>query len=263
MLGAALSAVGAIMGGAAGSEGERSRSTTNTSSVVRLRDIESLNRGRSALEAEGDKSTMDFFQSLKSLLQAGPGEADVTAGTQGMRDYASRLQQLLSQGGVDVAAGQQFAQNIFAPQQLGLQQSFQDQQVQANRMAARLGRTGNDPILRNKLAQEQTRQQAMLNSQQGAFAAEQAYALPQQQINYAQALANTRMGLASQAFQNRQNLMQLGQSLTQQERQYRLQAASQTGQTQFGGTVGGGWAGALTGAMGGATAGAKTGMALG
>lgn len=239
--------LGAGLGAIAGSQGKQASSTSVQS--MQLQDIDKLNQGRSALEATTDQASLTGFRDLQSLLQAGPGQAEVAAGLGAQQDFASRIQQVLNQGGVDIAGGQQFAQQIFAPQQVAMQQAFQDQEIQANRLAARLGRPGTDPILRNKLAQEQTRQQAALQAQQGAFAAQQAREIPRMQLGYAEALAGVRSGLASQAFQNRQALMQMGQQLTASERQYRMGTATTTNQQQQ--SSGGGLGGAIAGGLAG------------
>lgn len=240
--------VGIGLSALAGSQGKQASSTSVQS--MQMQDIDKLNQGRSALEAATDQASLSGFQDLQSLLQAGPGQAEVAAGLGAQQDFASRIQQVLNQGGLDVTGGQQFAQQIFAPQQVAMQQAFEQQGIEANRLAARLGRPGNDPILRNKLAQEQTRQQALLQSQQGAFAAQQAIELPRMQLGYAEALAGVRGGLASQAFQNRQAMMTLGQQLTASERQYRMGTATTTNSQQQ--SSGGGLGGAIAGGLAGA-----------
>lgn len=262
MLGAALGAAGAILGGIAGAQGNQGSQTQTTQ--LNLRDINELNKGRSALEASGTGAQEQMFSQLQALLGQGPGSTDVAAGYQAQQGLASLLQQQATTGGpsaANIAQAQQYAQNIFAPQQTAMQQAFTDQNIAANRLAAKLGRAGNDPILRNKLAQEQTRQQAMLQSQQGAFAAEQAQGFQGRQLQLTEALANVRGGLASQAFQNRQNLLQMGQSLAQAERQYRLQTAGQTSTSTS--SSGGGLSGAISGALAGFGQGAGAAGALG
>lgn len=250
MLGAALGAAGAILGGMAGAQGQRGSQTQTTQ--VNLRDINELNRGRSGLEASGVGAQEQMLAQLQALLGAGPGQSDVQAGLAAQQGLASLLQQQAAAGGPSGQNLQQagdFAKSIFAPQQLAMQQAFSEQNIAQSRLAAKLGRPANDPILRNKLAQEQTRQQAMLQAQQGAFTAEQAQGMQNRQLQLTEALANVRGGLASQAFQNRQALLQMGQSLAQAERQYRLQTAGQTSTNTS--SSGGGIGGAISGALAG------------
>jgi hypothetical protein len=255
MFGAVAGIAGGLLGAIAGGQGDRSKQQTTTS--VNMRDIKSLNRGRSDLEALGDNAQMDQFNQLQQLLGQGPGAAEVGAGLQSQNDFASMIQQMLGQGGLpnqqQVGNANQYASQIFDPQRVAMQQGFADQNIAGQRLAARLGRSGADPILRNKLAQEQTRQSAMLNSQQGAFAAQEAMNQPQRQLQLSEALANVRGGLATQALQNRQTLLGLGQHLAQSERDYRLRAAGSTSTTT--GVSGGGTAGAIAGGLAGVGAG--------
>lgn len=252
---------GGVLGAIAGGQGNRSSGTSSSSTSVNLRDINDLNKGRSALEGAADTASLDQFNQLLSLVSAGPGASAITQSLDASNNYATMLQNLLNSGGManstQIGQAQDYASQIFAPQQLALTQQFDDQRIQAQRMAARLGRPGTDPILANKLAQEQTRQRGMLNSQQGAFAADFANQLPGRQLGLAEGLMNVRGGLASQAFQNRQLLLQLGNQLTQSERNYRLQSAgrSETGSTSS--TSGGGLAGAIGGGLAGFGAGSN------
>lgn len=253
MLGALGAAAGAVLGGLAGAQGSKQSTTGSTTSTVRLRNIADLNKGRSALETAGDDASLAQFNQLAGLVTAGPNQTVVSDAMAWDQNFGAQLQSMLNgPTGAQVGQANQFAQDIFAPQQLAMQQGFQDQGVQANRLAARLGRAGNDPILRAKLAQEQTRQSAMLNSQQGSFAAQYAQQMPQQFMQMGSALSNLKNGLATQAFQNRQALLTLGQQLTQGERNYRLNTATRTGDSTSVTSGGGGMAGAIGGAMAGA-----------
>jgi hypothetical protein len=252
MWGAIAAGAGALLGGIAGGQGDKSKQTTTTS--VNMRSIDQLNRGRSGLEATGVKAQEDYFSQLQALLGQGPGASEVTAGLQSQNSLADLIQSMVGSGGLpnqaQIGQAQGYASQIFDPQRVAMQQSFQDQDIASQRLAAKLGRSGADPILRNKLAQEQTRQQAMLQSQQGAFASEQAMQQPQRQLQLAEALAQVRGGLASQALQNRQTLLGLGNQLAQSERDYRLRAAGSTSETR--GVSGGGQAGQISGALAGA-----------
>lgn len=193
----------------------------------------------SAEEKQFRLGAADSYGQLGQMVGAGPGQQDVTAALGSTRDLASMLQSFAKGGFLpgqeDITTAQNFAQQMFAPQQTALQQSFQDQQTQANRMAAQMGRGANDPILAAKLAQEQTRQQGMLSAQQGAFAADFGMQLPGQRLGFQEQLANVRSGLATQAMQNRQSLFSMGQQAQQAERNWRLNTASRTNTQTSGG----------------------------
>jgi len=122
-------------------------------------------------------------------------------------------------------------------------------------MAARMGRPGNDPIFANKLMQEQTRQQTMLNSQIGSYARQLPEMTANNVMSIGGALSNLRQGLASQALQNRQILLQMGNQLATAERNFRVGTAtkSQSGDSDTSQYSGGGFKGAMMGAMQGAS----------
>jgi hypothetical protein len=245
--------IGAIAGG----QKDVEQGNTDQSSVtsMQLQDINKLNKGRSRLEAMADNETYDSFRNLQGLIDAGPGKREVQEGLQGQKDLASLIQGILANNGMasneQIGASQKYAQSMFNPQRVALQQRFEDEDVASQRLAGRLGRAGNDPILRNKLAQEKTRQFSQLEANQGAFAAETAFNMPQMQLNYANQLATVRDNLASQAFANRTALMQMGQALQQSERNYRMGTATKTTNTSQStyGSSGGGAKGAISGGM--------------
>lgn len=244
-----------LMGTIAGSQKDRSASFANTDSTrtVNLRSFDQLNQGRSGLEAAAYAGQLGQFNDLQNLLKFGPGQSEIQANTEFQNSFADQLQQLLRQSlnptSSEISNNYSQAQQLFAPQQTALTQQFQDQNVASNRLAARLGRPGNDPILRNKLAQEQTRQQTMLNSQIGSYGMQLPELRGQQAMNLGGALSNLRSGLASQALQNRQTLLGMGSQLAEQERAYRLNTATTTGSQTTRGTEtsGGGVKGAATG----------------
>lgn len=255
----AVAAGGAVLGGIAGAGGKKSSSSGSSTSTVNLRNFEDINKGASALENAAYQGQLSGYQDLSSLVGAGPGMSDVMANQSFQNQFASQLQQLLSQASTRQAPGQvqaNFAEarDLFAPEQELLNQQFADANTSSNRLAARLGRAGNDPILRNKLFQEQTRQQSLLNAQIGSYGRQ----LPDIQANRIMqlggSLSNLRQGLATQALQNRQTLLGMGNQLAQAERQYRLDTATRTNATQSTEKSGGGIGGAITGALGGASA---------
>lgn len=252
---AGVVAAGAIAGGQQNRTGGSQSQTSD--STVNLQDFNTLNQGRSGLEALSYDQQQGNFQSLMKLIQSGPGQQEVQANTNFQNSYANQLQGFLSQVGNQSASQQQAnygqAQKMFAPQQTALNQQFYDQGIQSNRLAARLGRAGNDPIMRNKLMQEQTRQQTMLNSQIGSYGMQLPQIQAQQAMDIGGVLSNVRGGLASQALQNRSTLLSMGQSLAQSERNYRLAAANRatSSQGQTSGFSGGGLQGAIQGGLAG------------
>lgn len=228
------------------------KSKTTTSSTVKLRDMDQLNRGEGDLAQSARESQGAQFGELEQLLTRGgmsQAEGDLDQARMAQLDLAQMLRG--AQAGPseqDTIRAQKFAQDIFAPQQEALSQTFRDQETETARLAARLGRTVDDPILRARLAQSQADQTRMLGAQQGAFTAQTAQGFQNQALQLQNQLAQVRGGLASQALQNRQALMGMGQSLLTQERNFRLATANkQTTQT---GTSEGGF-GDLIGAAGG------------
>jgi hypothetical protein len=199
------------------------------------------------------------FGTIQGMVGAGPGQSDIQRGVESQRSLADMFQQYSQSGGwanqQDIAQSQQFAGQMFNPQRVAMQQAFQDQQTQADRQAALMGRSTNDPILRAKLAQEQTRQGSLLEAQQGAYGAQLAQQQPDRRLGYAQQGAAVQGDLATQAMRNRLALSSLGESMLGRERNFRLQSAGSTS-TSFG-ESGGGFKGFMEGAFGGAGAAGK------
>lgn len=215
-------------------------------------------------EFEGQNGMMNAYRSYGNMVNfGGPGQSDVAAGTDATRQFAQMLKQY-SQNGAgpnadDISQGNSLAKNIFAPQQTALSQSFTDQGVAADRQAALMGRSVNDPILQAKLRTEQMRQSAMLGAQQGSFATQYAMQQPMQRLGFAQQHAGVMSGLATQAMQNRQALAAMGEGIMNNERQFRLATATRTQNQQSGGGLGG----AITGFLGGAGSGMNLANAMG
>ena len=207
-----------------------------------------------SLERLGANLTEEELKQLKDLVSKGAGSQDVTNSLNSQRDLATLLQSY-SQGGFlptaqDTSTAQQYAKDIFAPQQTSLNQLFASQQTDANRQAAMLGRDINDPILRNKLAQSQANEQGILIAQQTALSAQTAQNMPLQRLGFASDLANVNQSLANQAFQNRQTLLNLGNTVQQQGQNFRLNTATRTSNTNTDtGLVG--LAGGISGLIGG------------
>jgi hypothetical protein len=157
-----------------------------------------------------------------AAMQGFRGDAAFGAQT----DLASLLKQYQQDGAMptaqDSSRAQSFAQSQFDPQRVAMQQAFQDQLTQANRQAALSGRGVNDPILRAKLAQEQTRQGAMLQSQQGAFATQYAMQQPLQRLQFAEGRANVLTQNLQQRMGLEQNIFNQGMSAQQADFQQRF-----------------------------------------
>ena len=170
------------------------------------------------------------YNSLRGMVGAGPGQADVKNSYNSQLDLAAMLKQYSQAGGADpttadISRSNDLAAKLFGGQRVAMQQSFQDQTIAANRQAALMGRSANDPILAAKLAQEQTRQSALLDANQGAYATQYAMQQPAQRLGYAQNYASLQGGLASQAMANRQALLGLGSQIQESDRSWRLNTA--------------------------------------
>ena len=205
------------------------------------------------------------FGELGSLVDRGPGGEDITAALGAQRGFAAQLQAASGTGGLpqaqDIQAAQQLSSQLFAPQQTILNQLFADQSRDAQRQAAIMGRSGDDPVLRARLASQQAQQQQLLGAQQTAQSAQIAAALPGQRLSLAGQRAQVLGGLATQALQNRQALTALGGQLAGQEREFRLATATRRQQQER--SVGSRIAGGLSGAFGGLSAGLGVGQSFG
>jgi hypothetical protein len=219
-----------------------------------------------AAEQTGQNGMLDSYAKLMEMVNAGPGQQDVARSYSSSRDLASLLDDY-SKGGYmptssDQSQAQSLAQGLFNPQRVAMQQAFQDQNTQYARQAALMGRSPTDPVLAAKLAQEQTRQSAMLDANQNSFAMQQAMNNPLQRLGFATDKNNILSGLATQAMANRQAIASMGEGIMNNERQFRLATATHYGNQQT--ESGGGFKGAFNGVM--ATAGTMAsigGMAMG
>ena len=247
-----IGTIGSAVGGIAGAIGGAQGDTKGSSSQLLLGQ-------EGAQEGQGREAAQQGLAGFKDLINQGPGAQDVTAGLGAQRDLASQLQQYSQQGAIpsaeDIQQQNQLAGQLFAGRRQAITGAFAEQSQQAAQQAALMGRNPLDPVLRNKLAQQQTQQLNQLSADQGSFATQQALQQPQQRLGFAQQRAQILGGLATQALSNRQALAQLGSQLQQQQQNFRLSAAGK----QSTETSGGGLQGALTGAIGGIGAGAGLG----
>lgn len=246
----AAAAGGAILGGVAGYQ--KDVVTQNSSSGVNLKPI-------SGLEASANSGMGIDYNLLRQLVGAGPGQSDVSSSLGASRDLAAMLKAYSLEGGADPTSGDisragSLADMLFKSQRVQMEQGFGDQLTQANRQAALMGRGVNDPILKAKLATEQTRQAAVLNAQQGGWATQYAMQQPLQRLGFATDRANVLGGLASQAMANRQALLSMGSNIQANERNWRLSTSDKWSNGEQ--ASGGGLKGAITGGL----AGMSTGM---
>lgn len=242
----ALGGLGGLTGAIAGASDKRSRQEIEVDDP-------------SAFESGMREEQKRLFEELSALGQAtGLGAADVQAAVGSQREVADILQQLQQTSGLpseqDITRSRELTSAFFAPEREALKQSFEQQGIAASRQAARLGREANDPILRNKLIQDETRQQALLSARETAEAQNLAFQLPGQRLQFAGQRADILGGIAGQAFSNRSSLLALGNQLSQQDRAFRLATATRTNIQE--GSLGQALAGAFAGIGQGASAGA-------
>jgi hypothetical protein len=176
------------------------------------------------------------FGNFQSMINAGPGAADIAAGVGAQRDLASMLQAYSKSGGVpgqeDISTANSFAKDIFAAREMQMQNLFKDQQTQSNQQLAMMGRDINDPIMRAKMFEQQQRESGMLGAEKQGFAAQYAQALPGQRLGFAAQRADVLSALGDRAQQNRLALLGIGSSLGEAERAWRLNTATRTSRTE-------------------------------
>lgn len=194
------------------------------------------------------------MEQYAKMVAKGPGDSDVEAATGAARDFASMLDNYAKNGAVptdaDITRGNDLSKALFAARQEGLNQSFTTQTTEANRLAARLGRSVDDPVLQAKLRTGMMNQQALLDAEKGAWASEYSMNQPMQRLQFAEGRVNLLDSLASKAFTNRATMLSMGSQLLNAERQWRLQTGVQRSVGES--TSGGGLQGALAGFAGGA-----------
>jgi hypothetical protein len=192
------------------------------------------------------------YGDMNKFLQAGidPNAMSNAAGTD--RGLADMLRQYSQTGGQpntqDWNNANEFASQAFAPQQLQMNYDFDQQNIQAKQMAAKMGRSANDPQIQAQLAQQQSQMAGQLNQAQSQYASNFALAQPRQRLGYTSQLADVNRSRASMAMQNQQTMLGMSSQNLGMERDWRLQTGG-----RFGSQVqesGGGLKGALTGFMG-------------
>lgn len=239
---AVAAVVGAIGGGIAGGQKDEVGNSTTGGQRIFLAPESAL--GKQAAAAQG--SNFDIFG---NLVNAGANQQDVTQAAGSQRSLADLLQQYASGGyqptQQDVTQAGTLADQLLAP-------SFRQQGIQADRLAAQLGRPVNDPIIQAKLRQGEA-------EQRGTFIAQQAQAMPLQRLGFASQLSDVRNSLASQAMANRQAILGIGGQILGQEQGMQVQGASRDFIQNSMQNSGGGFKGAFNGMIGGAGAGLSMG----
>lgn len=225
-----------------GYKGQTATQNMSQTSGIKLSEASGLEK-----QATGDIGSQYDF--LKNLLSRGPGAEAVDASNNSQNDFVSMLKGINANGGMptteDTRRANSFADQLFAPQQEALNQSFTQQNQDAARLAAQLNRPINDPIIQAKLKQEQMRQSSMLNADRSGFVAQEARNSPFQRLQMQGQLADAQGSLASQAMSNRMQLLNLGNSLQSQERNWRLQTGERYGTASGSQHSGGGLSGAF------------------
>ena len=246
-----IGSIASAAGGIAGALGGVGGSQTGTTRQL---------AGESQSEAYGRATSMGALGQMGDLTNAGAGTQDVTAATGAQRDLAGTLQQYSQQGGnmptqQDIQQQNTLAQSLYAGRRQAITGNFAEQQQNFAQQAATQGRNPLDPVFRNKLMQEQTKQLGQLGAEQGSFATQQAMEQPGQRLQFMQGRAQILGGLASQAMSNRQALFNMGNKLQEQGMGLREKTAgTQVNQGQQGG---------IGGAMAGIGMGAGIGQAIG
>lgn len=250
---------GALVGGALGAitGGSGSRSSSNNTSGVILQEA-------GKLEKDAYGGTQNSYNNLQGIIGYGPSASDYRTGVQSQRDLAGLLSEYQANGGLptttDINASNDISNNLYAARRTALSQTFQDQNTEAERLAARLGRPINDPILQAKLRTGFMRQSDALNAEQQGTAQQLALQLPGQRLGYAQQRSSILSGLGDQAIQNQNYLLGIGSNLTNMERQWRFNTGEKYGNQSN--QSGGGFSGAVSGAISGAAGGMGLGNAL-
>jgi hypothetical protein len=237
---AAALAGGALLGAIGGGQ-QNKQSSTNQTILGPQSELDK--RSTSLIDSE--------LTNFQNMINAGPGKQQIDQSQVANQNLVKLLQQF-AQGGFmpgrnEFQQANDFTSQLFAPQQNQMMQQFQADDEEIARIAARLGRDPNDPVLRNKLAQTRNNAMQTLGAQKTSFMNEFAQNLPMQRLNFASQLSQVQGNLATQALANRQALLSLGQNLKSQEQNFRLGTATQM-QT---GVSGGGASGAIGGALAG------------
>jgi hypothetical protein len=217
-------------------EGQKGKTTT-TKSDTSYGSTAGVRLGpQSAFEQMLGQDMESQYSGLRGMLLDDPNTAERVAATKEYQNFVEMMSGINKSGGMpsaeDMQRANSFADQLFAPQREALNQSFEFAQQDAAKLAARLNRPINDPIIQAKLQQERMRQSNMLSADRSAFVAQEARSQPFQRLgmqeqlfNAKSGLADLKAGIASQAMANRMQLLNLGNSLQNQERNWRFQTS--------------------------------------
>ncbi len=173
-----------------------------------------------------------YFDDLHGLVRRGPGEQDISNSVDASRGYAELLKAFSANGGLpssaDISGANSSMAEIFRPQHLALDQQFDKDLLDTNQMAARLGRSVNDPILQAKLRSGYANSRSMLGANQASAAGSLALQLGDRRIGAARERVSVLGGLANSALQNRLSLLGLGSNLRDAERSWQFNTAKKT-----------------------------------
>lgn len=246
----------AVAGAAAGSMKDKS-STKNTSGLNLDPETD--------LEKRTSGTINNSYTDLEALLN---GSYEANAGQRSNSAYDdldAMLKEYAKTGGVasssDIAAAGSYTDSIFAPRSTALNQSFIDQQVEASRLAAKLGRPVNDPVIQAKLRTEKMRADERLGADKTAFSADFAQQISGNRLGFTGQRADLAAQRAQTALSNRQMLLGLGTGLRDAERGFRINTAERYGTSET--ESGGGLKGAITGGISGFGAGMGASSAMG
>lgn len=138
----------------------------------------------------------------------------------------------------DISAGKKLAEAFTAEESLGLQQSYEQQLAEANRLATRLGRSTVDPILQAQLRKTVMQQQQQLGAKKTSLSSQYALQNLQQRLGARESqvslLSKALTGQEQQFGQNLKALQAqfsratLAGDITGREQQFRLGAAGRT-----------------------------------
>lgn len=203
---------------------------------------------QTGLGADLDRMLRGMLPQLQDISSV-YGVKDVKASRKANLDLAEMLKRMAN--GEFLPSGQDFltaraqSQDLLAGQRMGMQNAFQNQMVQANRNAASMGRSTNDPILQAQLRNSQMQMQNELLGQETALTREIASSLPMQRLQYTSQRAGVLGDMADQASNLRMSLMGMGTNLQNLNNQMRIAGSTTTNLS------GGGMKGMLTGGAAG------------
>lgn len=247
--------------GAAGTiAGALQKNESDQSQWVELGDASGL---QNTIYGSGERGLMQNYDALFDLTQAGPGQEDVAAGVGASRSLADMLSSLQASGGLpdaqDIEQSNSIASGLFNARRNALSQSFEDQQDEFARLAARTGRSPADPVFQNMMRRGFMRQSDSLQAEQSDYANALAMEMPGRRLGFAAQRADVLGGLAGQAFRNRAAILSMGSSLGGAERAWQFRTGTHRGTAV---TQGNPVANALQGGMAGVGAGLSMGSDL-